>query len=296
MGKGGRRDTQNGNNSSSFKRFKRELSEKEEDCKVVVSNKQSLENSILQLADTIKVIFAEFDEACKAWELERDGLFSQIVAARKQIEEIPKSSLIVEQAWNADKENLLSSLGNTYEKKIKDISSLNEMVLLEKIELESQLNESKGRIEELIKKHDDDRYLWCSEKKYFRDNASKLETKIFNMATERGFLYQRNRILLAEVEFWKAQLNENIAEVAQMQDERIQNERVLQQYTTENIDLQSILNDSKGKTQDLLRIIQENTHLWYAEKSNLEGTVIELREKHELMVSEMVWLTQKNDI
>ena len=121
----------------------------------------------------------------------------------------------------------MSSIGRTCEKQIEGTSSLNERILLQKIELESQLNESKERTEELLKKHDDDRYLWCSEKQSFRDNASKLETKIFNMATERGFLCQRNRTLIAEVEFLKAQLNENIAKVVQMQDEKVQNERVL---------------------------------------------------------------------
>ena len=58
-----------------------------------------------------------------------------------------------------------------------------------------------------------------------------------------------------------------------MEDEKLQNERVLQQCRVENIDLQAALNDSKGRNQDLLRKIEEGMHLWATEKSNLECTV-----------------------
>jgi len=66
----------------------------------------------------------------------------------------------------------------------------------------------------------------------------------------------------------------------------------VQQCRTKNIDLQSDLNDSKGTTHGLLRKIEQDTHLWDAEKSKLEGTVAELRAKHKLMASEMGSLTQ----
>ena len=51
----------------------------------------------------------------------------------------------------------------------------------------------------------------------------------------------------------KAQLNEYKARLSQMEDEKLQNERVLQKCRAKNIDLQAALNDFKGRTQDLLR-------------------------------------------
>jgi chromosome segregation ATPase len=276
-------------NERVLQQYRTENIEKEGYCRALVSDKRTLETRVLQLTDKSKVISAEFEAARKAWELDKDGLFSQVVAARKEAEEITKSCLITEQAWIADKENLLSSLSSTYEKKIEDMSALNQRVLLEKTELESQLNESKERTRALLEKLEDERNFWVSEKQKLRGNVAELQTKIFSMATERGLLCQKNTALRAEAEYLKAQLNENIARVAQMQDER-----VVQQYRSENIELQSNLNDSKGKTGDLLKKIEEDTHLWDAEKSNLEGTVAELRAKHELMAREMGSLTQKN--
>jgi chromosome segregation ATPase len=124
--------------------------------------------------------------------------------------------------------------------------------------------------------------------------ATNIQSKMDSMASERELLSQKNKELSTEAESLKAQLNEYIARVVQIEGERVQNERVLQQCRTENIDLQSDLNDSKGRIQDLLRKIEDDTHLWNAEKNNLEGTVADLQTKHELMGSEMGLLTQKN--
>jgi chromosome segregation ATPase len=115
-----------------------------------------------------------------------------------------------------------------------------------------------------------------------------------SMASERELLNQKNKELSTDAESLKAQLNEYNARLVQIEGERVQNERVLQQCRTENIDLQSDLNDSKGRIHDLLRKIEDDTHLWNAEKNNLEGTVADLQTKHELMGSEMESLTQKN--
>jgi chromosome segregation ATPase len=255
-------------NERVLQQYRTENIEKEEYCRAVVSDKQTLETSVLQLTDKIKVISAEFEAARKAWESEKDGLFSQIVEARKEAEEIAESSLIAEQAWTADKENLLSSLGRTYEKKIEDMSDLNQRVLVEKIELESQLNESKERTRALLEKLEDDRHLWVSEKQNLRGNVAELQTKNFSMATERGFLYQKNTALRAEVESLKAQLNDNIAGLAQMQDERVQNERVLQQYRTENI-------EKEGYCRALV-----------SDKRTLETRVLQLTDKSKVISAE----------
>jgi len=201
-------------------RFKNEISEKEEDCRAVISDKRTLESSVLQLTEKIKVISEQFEESCKAWELEKDGLFSQIVAAQNETQEIAKATLIAEQAWNVERENILSS----YDKKNEDMSTLNQRVLLEKNELESQLNDSKARTRELLENFEDDRHLWGSEKKKLQANAAELQIKIDSMVTEKGLLCQENIALSNEVESLKSQLNENIA---QMEDERVQNERVL---------------------------------------------------------------------
>ena len=73
------------------------------------------------------------------------------------------------------------------------------------------------------------------------------------LSTERELLSQKNKELSTDAESLKAQLNEYNARLVQIEGERVQNERVLQQCRTENIDLQSDLNDSKGRIQDLLR-------------------------------------------
>jgi len=113
-------------------------------------------------------------------------------------------------------------------------------------------------------------------------------------STERELLSQKNKELSTDAESLKAQLNEYNARLVQIEGERVQNERVLRQCRTENVDLQSDLNDSKGRIHDLLRKIEDDTHLWNAEKNNLEGTVADLQTKHELMGGEMESLTQKN--
>ena len=256
-------------------RFTREISEREKECRAVFSEKQTLESSVLQMTNKIKVISAEFNEARKAWEVEKDGLFLQIASARKENEAMAESRLIAEQAWNTDKENLLSSLRRTFEKKIEDMCALNQRALAEKIELESQLNESKERTGELVKKLEDDRHLWDSEMQELQGNAAEMQTKIDSMASEGALLCQKNIALSAEVESLKTQLNENISTIARIQEESVQNERVLQQYRTENVNLQSSLNDSKEKAQDLLRKIEEDTLLWDAEKNNLESQLNE---------------------
>jgi hypothetical protein len=98
----------------------------------MVSDKQTLETSVLQLTDKIKVISEELEAARKVWELEKNGLFSQIVAAQKQTTEIAKCSLSAEQAWNAEKENILSSFGRTYEKKLKTFLCRNKRFYLKR--------------------------------------------------------------------------------------------------------------------------------------------------------------------
>jgi chromosome segregation ATPase len=124
--------------------------------------------------------------------------------------------------------------------------------------------------------------------------ATNFQSKMDSMASERELLSQKNKELSTDAESLKAQLNEYNAKLVQIEGERVQNERVLQQCRTENVDLQFDLNDSKGRIHDLLRKIEDDTHLWNAEKNNLEGTVADLQTKHELMGSEMESLTRKN--
>jgi uncharacterized coiled-coil DUF342 family protein len=80
--------------------------------------------------------------------------------------------------------------------------------------------------------------------------ATNFQSKMDSMTSERELLSQKNKELSIEAESLKAQLNEYNARVVQIEGERVQNERVLQQCRTENIDLQSDLNDSKGRIQD----------------------------------------------
>ena len=126
-------------------------------------------------------------------------------------------------------------------------------VLLEKMELECQLNDSKAMTRELLENFEDNGHLWETEKQNLQCNVAELQTKIDSMASERGVLCQKNIKLSREAESLKAQLNEYKARLAQMEDESVQNDRVLRQCRTENFDLQSDLNDSKGRIQDLLR-------------------------------------------
>lgn len=82
-------------------------------------------------------------------------------------------------------------------------------------------------------------------------NSAELRTKNNSKVSEGQLLCQKNRVASAQVESSKTQLNEHVTRIAQIQDERVQNERALQL----SVGLQSILNDSRGKTLDLLRKI-----------------------------------------
>ena len=91
-----------------------------------------------------------------------------------------------------------------------------------------------------------------TKKKNLQCNVAELQTKIDSMASQRLLVCQKNTELSREGESLKEQLNEYKARLSQMEDEKLQNERVLQQCRAENIDLQAALNDSKGRTQYLL--------------------------------------------
>ena len=71
------------------------------------------------------------------------------------------------------------------------------------------------------------------------------------MANERELLSQKNRELSTGAQSLKSQLNESNARLVQLEGERVQNERVLQQCRTENNDLQSRL-DSMANERELL--------------------------------------------
>ena len=121
-----------------------------------------------------------------------------------------------------------------------------------------------------------------------------LKRKFDSKANERGLLYEKNRELSTEAESLEGQLNEYKARLGQMEDERVQNKRALQQCRTESIALQSDLNDSKKRTQDVLQKQKMDMHLWDAEKCNLEGTIAEMKIKHESMANGMGSMAQKN--
>jgi chromosome segregation ATPase len=172
-------------------RFKKEISEKEEYLRAAVSDKKVLEARVLKLNEEIQAISGQFQAASKAWEVEKNGFLSQIVAARNECE---------------------------------DMSIQNESVLLqyraEKVELESGLNESKARCQELLQKMVEDRHLWDSEKRNFESNVAELQTRLDSMATENGLLNHQIGELSTEVVSLKAQLNESNAAAAQLEDER----------------------------------------------------------------------------
>lgn len=78
----------------------------------------------------------------------------------------------------------------------------------EKVELESEFNESKARCEKLLQKTEEDRHLWASEKGNLESNLAQMQTRLGSMASERE-LNKKTRELSTESEFLRAQLNEN---------------------------------------------------------------------------------------
>lgn len=243
------------------------------------------------------MISAQLEAAHQAGELEMEELLLQLVGAKNEAEEIVKCGQMAEQAWRAERESFLSLL-RRYDKRITDVSLQNKRVLLqyraEKIALESKFNYSQARTQELLGKMENDKYLWDSEKGNLESIVAELQTKLDSMASERGLLSQKNRELSTEAESFKAQFGEYNARLALLEYERQKNERLLCQCSAEKIDLQSMLNESQGKTQDLLIKIAEERRLSDAEKSNLEGVVAKLRAKLDFMASESGFLNQKS--
>lgn len=113
------------------------------------------------------------------------------------------------------------------------------------------------------------------QKQKFQGNSAELRTKNNSKVSEGELLCQKNRVASAQVESSKTQLNEHVTRIAQIQDERVQNERALQL----SVGLQSILNDSRGR----LWICSEKLETGNCGllKYNLEGNIAELRAKHE---------------
>ena len=93
-----------------------------------------------------------------------------------------------------------------------------ERTLRENFELEYHLNDRKAWSWALLENFENDRNLWNS---------------------ERGLLCQKNKELSTESESLKTQLNENKGRLVQMEDEKAQNDRVLEQFRKENTDLQN---------------------------------------------------------
>lgn len=81
------------------------------------------------------------------------------------------------------------------------------------------------------------------QKQKLQGNSAELRTKNNSNGSEGELLCQKNRVASAQVESSKTQLNEHVTRIAQIQDERVQNERALQL----SVGLQSILNDSRGR-------------------------------------------------
>ena len=73
-------------------------------------DKKNLEATVLQLKKQIEARSAELEANNKAMKLEKDALLSQIVAAKSETAEITKSSQIAQEAFIAEKDNLLSML------------------------------------------------------------------------------------------------------------------------------------------------------------------------------------------
>jgi chromosome segregation ATPase len=102
-------------------------------------------------------------------------------------------------------------------------------------------------------KNEEDMHLWDAEKSNLEGTVAELKTKYECMASEMGSLAQKNRELTVEAEFIKYQGNA----------------------------LQSELNESKKRTQELLQKSEVDQRLWDEEKSTLEGTLAELQTKHD---------------
>lgn len=171
-------------------RFKREISEKENFCTTLVSDKKKLETEVLKLKEEIRAISTQFQAASKAWELEKDDFLSQIAAERKESD---------------------------------GMSIRNESLLLqyreEKLGLECGLNDSKAMCQELLEKVVEDRHQWDCEKENMQSTVAVLQTKLEAITTERGLLNQQNSDLRTELESLNAQVNQSNAEVARLEDQ-----------------------------------------------------------------------------
>jgi chromosome segregation ATPase len=91
-------------------RFNTKISAKERERRAVDLDKTKLEATVLQLKNEIQVISAELEATSKDAKLERNVLLSQIAAAKKDTAEITRCNQMAQEAWNAEKENLLSRL------------------------------------------------------------------------------------------------------------------------------------------------------------------------------------------
>ena len=91
-------------------RFNREISAKEDECKAMNLDKKCLEATVLLLKNKIEARSAELEASNKGRKLEKDILLSQIVASKRETVEITRSRQMAQEAFNAEKENLLSRL------------------------------------------------------------------------------------------------------------------------------------------------------------------------------------------
>jgi chromosome segregation ATPase len=283
---------------------KEHLEAYEREMKSSHAMQNNLEATVLQLKDQIQVTSAELEVARKAWEVEKDDLLSQVVAARKEADEVTKASQMTEQTWKTDRENFLSSL-----------------------------RKSEKNNQKLHGKIDENQHLWNAEKINLEGTVVALQTKHDLIDNERKLLGQKNTELSTEVQFLKVQLNESESELNDSREEtqdlcrKIKEDQHLWDAEKNNLEgtigelktkidlmasenlsvswkngelstevesLKSLLNESKGVTQELHEKIEEGRNLWDAEKKNLEGTVAELKIKLDLMASERVSLSQKN--
>jgi hypothetical protein len=198
---------------------KHEIYVKENECTAAIVYKYKLEDSVSHLKDQIQVISTESDARRKAWELEKDDLLSQILAARHEIQVITEDKQIAEQGWIADKESLMSSLCR-FEKEVEEMSKVLLQCRAAKNDLESELTETKKRTQELLQKFEQDRHLWDDEKRNSEGTLAELQTKLELMAREKRLQNHINEDLSTKLLSLKDQLREYNAKLVYMEDER----------------------------------------------------------------------------
>jgi len=97
-------------------RYKKEISEKDEYCGAVVSDKNNLEATVFKLNEEIHAISAEFHTGNKAWDLEKNDLLSQIVASKEKQIILEKKVTELETNLDSARKDLDYSRASTIEK------------------------------------------------------------------------------------------------------------------------------------------------------------------------------------